>query len=132
MIFPGAHSIKSVETIFVDGLRFDICEVAEHHFCYITSRTGKPQNRYFLDCEGTIMFYNYAVEYHAATGQCRWDFFTRGKSDLKKEIAQFEERYKTLESLRDKLANKPAMAGLLQPKIDWIASCIKERYGINI
>lgn len=53
MIYPGYGATSKTETFFVEGIKFDLCEVALSHYDYLcpntTSRNAsKPANRFFL------------------------------------------------------------------------------------
>jgi hypothetical protein len=51
-----------------------------------------PSSRYFLVVDDEhICYYKSAEEYHASTGECRWDLFCRSKQECKGMINLFSE-----------------------------------------
>lgn len=134
MIFPGVHSTQSVETIFIEGYRLDICEVNPAHYDLLYNGTGasKPMGRYFLEVENKhIVSYKTSEGYFAQTGQCRWDFFCHAKSDIKKQVQEFESLISDCIFISAKIAAKPAMSSMLLPKLEYKKTRLLERYGVK-
>lgn len=131
MIFPGNGATVNNETIFVEGFRFDICEVAPSHYEYLNPGTttrgaSKPASRFFLSVEENfIVNYQIAVKWHSQTGQCRYDWFCAAKSDCKRWIADFEKELAIIERAAPKTEEGIAK---LQAKKNWV----KERFGIRL
>ena len=135
LFYPSADSAPSIETIFIDGHRFDICEVQECHFDLLlpAGNFKKPGGRFFVAVENDfIVNYRHTEKLHAAGIENRWDFFCLAKSDCKDIIKQFEEAVKSLNSMRASLDKHPKMAYTLQPRIDAKINSIFERYGLNL
>lgn len=134
MIYPGVHSTASVETIFINGYRLDICEVNAAHFdlLYNGNNASKPMARYFLEIEGRhIVSYKAAEGFFNQFGDCRWDFFCRAKSDIKKHVQDFEAIIADCISMSAKIESKPAMAAMILPKLEYKKTRLLERFGIK-
>jgi len=134
MIFPGSHSTANVETVFVSSYRLDICEVASNHFefLYNENKHSKPMGRYFLEVEGKhIVSYKISEDYFNTTGECRWDFFCRSKSDVKKMVQEFEALIADCASLSAKITQKPAMESMIFPKLKYKSDRLLQRFGVR-
>lgn len=120
MIYPGNGATKKVETFFVEGFKFEVCELHESHFEYIAPNGGKPKGRYFLAVEDShIVHYSIAEKYHAQTGHCRYDFFCTSRSECLEKIKTFERVYTEVSTAAPKTEDGKAR---LQGKIDFIAA----------
>lgn len=130
MIFPGNSAVVNNETIFVEGFRFDICEVAPSHYEFLNVGTAKgsskPAGRFFLSVEEShIVNYNIAADWHSKTGECRYGFFCASKSDCKRWISDFEKEFAIVSKSNPKTEEGIAK---LKSKKNWI----KHRYGITV
>lgn len=125
MIYPGHGATKKVETFFVDGIKFDVCELHESHYCYVSQCDKKPRGRFFLAVEDSyIVNYKFSEQYHAQTGDCRYDFFCTSRSDCLDKIKTFEEMYNLILSASPKCEEGRKR---LQGRIDFIFNL----YGIQ-
>lgn len=94
MIYPSTDVAPSIYTDFVNGIKFDICEVDKSCYNMLYHTTA----RYFLVVDDDhICFYSSAEEYHAKTGECRWDLFCRTKQECKVMIKSFSDAYDVIE-----------------------------------
>ena len=97
--FPTHSVAPSVYTAFVNGVKFDICEVDEA--CY--EMLNDKRYRFFLCVED-----NYIVDFAAAKKFCdttkedRWDLLCKSMSDCKSLISKFEDAYKRIIKLEDR------------------------------
>lgn len=133
MIYPGVHSTESVETIFIDGYQINICEANAAHYEYLQNdgRSRKPMGRFFMEVEGHIVNYNIAADYHAKTGECRWEFFCKQKCDIKSWVSDFEETLDAAKSMAARINAKPVIATMIQPKLDMKIARLRDRYGVT-
>lgn len=104
MTYPSETVAPSIHTDFVNGIKFDICEVDKACYDMLYNKTA----RYFLVVEDAhICFYASAEQYHAQTGECRWDLFCRTKQECKDLIKTFSDAYDVIERHLAR-AEKPA------------------------
>lgn len=107
MIYPGNGATLKTETFFVDGVKFDICEVHPSHYEYLSKLTAKgsskPSARFFLAVEDShVVRYNHAEFYFQQTGECRYDFFCMGRAECKGLISMFEKEVDLINSANPK------------------------------
>ncbi len=87
MIFPTDTVAPSIKTIFIDSIKFDICEVIKD--CY--NLLDKPTSRFFVCVEdSTIIGYQFAEKYFKTTKDCRWGLFCKTKKECLVLITEFE------------------------------------------
>ena len=121
MLYPSNTAAPSVATEFVNGIKFDICEVVPQ--CYDLVY-GKG-NRFFLCAEDNIVGIDAAIEFHAKTGESRWDLFCGTKADMLNKIKQFQSDLETIE----KWKNKPGF--LAQQIVEKTISRCKSVYKVS-
>ena len=90
MTYPSETVAPSIYTDFVNGVKFDICEVIkEAHDMLYNSR-----NRFFLCVEDTFIYkYSSAEKFFAATGKTRWDMFCMTKGECLDLIKDYQTAY---------------------------------------
>ncbi len=135
LLYPGSGSATSIETIFIDGYRFDICEVMSHCYEYLApkGKYSRPMGRFFVEVEERhVIRYHHTEKLHAAGMENRWDFFCMDKSSAKAKVAEFETMPNDYNRLVDALEKKPMFTFSLQPKIDSLKTRIFEVYGIKL
>ena len=112
----------------------DNCEVNAAHFDLLYNGNGasKPMARYFLEIENRhIVSYKTAEDFFNRFGECRWDFFCRGKSDIKKYVQDFEAIISDCISMSGKIASKPAMAAMILPELEYKKTRLLEIFGVK-
>ena len=121
MVYPSATAAPSIATEFVNGIKFDICEVDKAAYNMLYNKA----NRFFLCVDDNIVGIESAEKFAAATGEVRWDLFCCTKSDCLSKIKAFQADLETLQ----KWQNKP---GYLAQKIssDIISRC-KAAYKVS-
>ena len=125
MIYPSVTIAPSISTDFVNGVKFDICEVEKscYNMLYNTSA------RYFLVVDDEhICFYASAEEYHEKTGECRWDLFCRTKQDCKEMIESFARAHDVI-GRHLKRAEKPAFKVLSTIDADKVRARMIKTFG---
>ena len=135
LLFPGSGSASSIETIFIEGYKFDICEVLPHCYEYLApkGKYSRPMGRFFVEVEDNyVVRYDHTVKLHEAGCKNRWDMFCMGRSEAKAKVAAFETMLNDYTRMCDSLRNKPHFAFNLQPKIDLLKSRVFEIYGIGL
>lgn len=135
LLYPGSGSATSIETIFIDGYRFDICEVMSHCYEYLApkGKYSRPMARFFVEVEERhVVRYDHTEKLHLAGCENRWDMFCMGKAEAKAKITAFETMLTDYNRMSTNLKNKPHFAFNLQPKIDSLKTRIFEIYGIKL
>lgn len=135
ILFPGNGSADSIETIFVDGYRFDICEVKPDFYEYLapSGKFKQPAERFFVEVENKhIINYAHAERLHLIGVKNRWDIFCTGKSVVKRYITMFETYLADYKRMTELLDTNPKFTYSLQPKIDFLKSSVLEVYGIKL
>lgn len=134
LLYPGSDSAKSIETIFIDGYRFDICEVIPALYEYLApkGKFSKPMARFFVEVEERhVVRYHHTEKLHLAGCENRWDMFCMGKAEAFAMIAAFETMLTDYNRMSTTLQNKPHFAFNLQPKIDSLKTRAADIYGIQ-
>lgn len=126
MTFPSATAAPSVVTEFVNGIKFDICEVVPGAYDMLNSSKA----RFFLCVEdSTIVNYSAAEGYFAATGESRWDLFCCTKGDCLARIKAFSDACDKIESLLAEAAKRPGLAKFYTDKANALRVQYKNIYG---
>lgn len=131
MIYPGNWATLKTETFFIEGIKFDICEVHPSHYEYLpvngNGRASKPASRFFLAVEDThVVNYKFSEQYHKATGDCRWDFFCMGRAECLQKIKDFEKRLAQISRL------KLAKLQETRERLNKLRISTNEMYGTNL
>ena len=117
MIYPSETAAPSVYTEFINGVKFDICEV--YKGCY--DLLNSPKYRFFVCVEDNhICGYESADKFFASTGECRWDIFCKTKSDCKILIQEFSKSHDMIEKLLKRAENKPTLKRSSMGKVNSI------------
>lgn len=85
-----------------------------------------------MEVEGTILQYKYAEMLHAETGACRWDLFCSDRAFLMGKIKEIQELLTSVSSMTARIEQKPAMRGLIEPKLMAAKKRLAEVYGIKV
>lgn len=94
MTYPSTSVAPSIHTDFINGVKFDICEVDKACYDMLYNETA----RYFLVVDDEhICFYDSADDYYTKTGECRWDLFCRTKQECKDLIKIFSDAHDIIE-----------------------------------
>ena len=93
MTYPSATAAPSIETLFVNGFKFDICELDKSAYNMIADK----KFRFFLCCEDQIIGIDSANKYFEKTGDVRWDLFCFSKSDCMDRINKVQSDLETIQ-----------------------------------
>ena len=128
MIFPSPSVAPSIYTDFVNGVKFDICEVDSSAYDMLYSK----RSRFFLSIEDTFI-YNYkgAEDFFNATGETRWDLFTMTKADCLDKISKFSELSEQIASHIDLVNRKPVFAKSRSVIIEKLKNRMLDCYGVH-
>ncbi len=97
--FPTETAAPSIYTDFINGVRFDICEVDKAAYNMLIDK----KFRFFLCVEeSTILGYASAEKFCRVSGEDRWDMFCKSKAECKALITKFEESYSKIIKLEER------------------------------
>jgi 1-deoxy-D-xylulose 5-phosphate reductoisomerase len=117
MIYPHNTVAPSIHTDFINGVKFDICEVEKSCYNMLTS----SKSRFFVCVEDNhICFHEGAEKFFNATNEVRWDFFCKTKSECIDLIKQFSDAYDSIEKLLERAESKPALKVSSMDKVNSI------------
>lgn len=117
MTYPHETVAPSIHTDFINGVKFDICEVDQ--CCY--NMLNSIKSRFFLCVEDNhICFHEGAEKFFNATGEVRWDFFCKSKQECIDLIKQFSDAYDSIEKLLERAETKPALRVSSMSKVNSI------------
>ena len=99
MTYPTETIAPSIYTDFVDGIKFDICELCKESYNMVIDK----RFRFFLCVEDTFIYkYAGAEKFFAATGKVRWDMFCMTKQECKNLIEEYRSSYESILKLNKK------------------------------
>ncbi len=125
MTYPGETVAPSVITEFINGIKFDICEVDKGAYNMLYNKTA----RYFVCVEDNhIVYYKSAEEYFDKTGECRWDLFCRTKQECKDLINEFSVAHDSIERQLER-AEKPAFTLMAMQSVNKIRERMMNIFG---
>jgi len=122
MIYPSNTAAPSIVTEFVNGIKFDVCEVDSAAYDMLFNKAS----RFFLCCEDNIVGIEFAEEYAAKTGEVRWDLFCGTKSDMLNKIKSAQADLEAFE----KWNSKPGF--LAKQTAEKIKNRLQAIYKVNI
>ena len=104
--YPTETVAPNIYTDFVNGVKFDICEVDKCAYSMLNS----PKSRFFVCVEDNfITGFKSAEKLCAVTGEDRWDIFCVTKGECISLINEFSEAYDNIIKLLERAENKPAL-----------------------
>jgi len=126
MSYPHETVAPSIYTDFVNGVKFDICEVDKSCYHMLTSK----KFRFFLCVEDNhICFYESAEQYFEKTGDVRWGFFCKTKAECIDLINQFSDAYDSIEKWLERAERTPALKRSSMEKVNSIRSRMMTIFG---
>lgn len=134
LIYPSATSAPSVETMFIEGVKFDICEVVPGLYNMLQPGLNgkKPGSRFFICVEDNfICRYSASEQYFKETGQARWDFFAMGRAECRAYVLQYEESCNKVARLQESMSKRTNSVTMYQPMIDKENDLCIQRFGIK-
>ena len=128
-IYPSSSTSSVVHTDFVGVVRFDVYEVCEEMYTFLSNK----RSRFFLVCEEVICGcgVSSAKQYHSVSGQSRWEFFCAEKAECISKISAFSAIMLKYNSAGKKCENK-AFAIKYLPIKNKLALQIKTQYGYEV
>lgn len=125
--FPSSSVAPSVHTSFVDGVKFDICEVDKCAYDMLNDK----RFRYFLCVEDTtIVGFDSAEKFCKATGENRWDMFCKSMADCKTLIKKFEDAHESILKLQERAKKSKSLNISCTAKIQDIKKTCINTFGI--
>jgi uncharacterized protein YpbB len=125
--FPSASVAPSIYTDFINGVRFDICEVDKAAYNMLNDK----KFRFFLCVEeSTILGYASAEKFCKASGEDRWDMFCKSMAECKALITKFEESYNKIIKLEERAKKSKSLHISCTNKIQAIKKQCIDIYGI--
>ena len=120
-----------VETIFIDGFLFEICEfnteLARKEFGI------NKLNRYFLVIEGKYFMNDILEEKGNLIGDDIWSWYCKDKQHIKVLISEFEQKLESIEKWENRaLKIKDGKYNSPQIIADKIKDDLKKRYGVHL
>jgi hypothetical protein len=129
MSYPSATVAPSVVTEFVNGVKFDICEIVSEAYNMLADK----KYRYFLCVEDSfIVNYAAAEKLYDATGVERWDIFCVTKGECLQMIRDYAARCEQVEKWREMIAQKNGISPMVLPKISAANEYTIKRYGVKV
>jgi hypothetical protein len=129
MVFPSPSVAPSVATEFVNGVKFDVCEVISEAYDMLSDK----KFRYFLCVEDTfIVNYSAAEQYFEKTGVARWDWFCRSKAECLAMIKDYAAKCEQVERWRQTMSQKSGISPMILPKISEANNYCIKRYGVKV
>lgn len=128
MIYPSTSCAPVVYTEFVNGIRFDVCEVIPQCFEYLCDK----KYRFFLSVEDMhIISYSAAEKWFEHSGDTRWDFFCSTIGDVKSWIKDYEKTYDQVKRWNELVMQKPGIKPMILPKISAANQYCLNRFGVK-
>lgn len=129
--YPHHTLAPVIETIFIDGFKFEICE-------FNTEIARKEYNvdkskRFFLVVEDNFYNHNWLEQYGAIIGDKVWRMYCSDKSVIQAIINDFEDALNSIETW-SKRASKIAEGKYNSPmvKVNELKKSLKDRFGIQL
>lgn len=128
MTYPTHTVAPSIYTDFINGVKFDICEVESS--CY--DLLNNKKYRFFVCVEDNfIPGFDEASKYYAKTKDERWGFFCKTMQDCKDYISKFSDGYDAIEKHLQFIERKPAFTQSRMAQVNKIRTNMMERYGVH-
>lgn len=129
MTYPSPSVAPSVVTEFVNGVKFDVCEVVKEAYDMLSDK----RFRYFVCVEDTFIVGFAACESWCNTsGQDRWDMFCRTKGECLEMINDYAAKCEQVERWNVMLGQKSGISPMVLPKISEVNNYCIRRYGVKI
>jgi len=128
MTYPTNTVSLSIYTTFIDGFKFDICEVDK--LCY--NLLNDKKYRYFLCVDDYICDYYIAKKYFIKTGEENWGFFCYTKSECMQKIKDFYNLVEKIKKLEEFIVKHPNLKKSNQLKIVIIKKRIKRLFSVQL
>jgi len=127
IIYPSITVAPSIKTEFVNGIKFDVCEVIKESYDMLANKA----NRFFLCVEDSFIYkWSGVRKYFISTGETRWDLMCMTKGECLDLIREFQSAHESILKLQKK-AEKPGFKASANIRIDRLRSNIKERFGAS-
>jgi hypothetical protein len=128
MTYPSHTVAPSIYTDFINGVKFDICEVDSS--CY--DLLNNKKYRYFVCVEDNfIAGFDGAEKFYNATKQERWGLFCKTMQDCKDYIDGFSSDYDKIEKLLKRVERNPVFTRSCMATVNSIRTNMMERYGVH-
>lgn len=128
MTYPTHTVAPSIYTDFINGVKFDICEVESSCYDLLVNK----RYRFFVCVEDNfIPGFQEAEKFYKATKEERWDFFCKTKQDCKDFINKFSEAYDAIEKHLEFIERKPVFTQSRMVQVNKIRTNMMERYGVH-
>jgi len=126
--YPSSTVAPSIETLFVNGIKFDICELIKEAYDMIVDK----RFRYFVCVEDNhIVQFSACEKYFQVTGETRWDFFCITKGECIAWVNDYQQQCDKVASYNQSLAKKPLMRQMIAPKIQAINERCLTLFGVK-
>lgn len=126
MIYTSVTTAPVIDTIFVNGIKFDICEIIKECYDMLDSK----KSRFFVVVEDSFIYgENIAADYAKVTGESRWGFFCKTKAECVSYINSIEKEISTYIEYTKK--SKKKGFGLYSKHADKISNKIKLNFGLD-
>ena len=125
--FPSTSVAPSVYTDFINGIKFDICEVDESCYNMLTNK----RYRFFLCVNDThIVDFKSAETFCNSTKEDRWDLFCKTMSDCKELINKFQNSHDRILKLEERSLKSKSLRISCTQKIHAIKKACIDTFGI--
>mgnify|MGYP000324311132 CR=1 FL=1 len=128
MTYPSHTVAPSIYTDFINGIKFDICEVDSS--CY--ELLNNKRYRFFVCVEDNFIYgFDSATKYYEATGDENWGLFCKTKQDCKDYIEGFSQGYDKITKHLDFINRKPVFKQSRMTVVNTIRTDMINRYGVH-
>jgi len=128
MTYPTHTVAPSIYTDFINGVKFDICEVESS--CH--NLLNEKRYRFFVCVEDNfIPGFAEAESYFSKTKDERWDLFCKTMQDCKDFISKFSEADDAIKKHLDFIERKPVFTKNRMLTVNNIRKNMMERYGVH-
>jgi len=128
MNFPTNTVAPSIYTDFVNGIKFDICEVDSSCYHLLTNK----RYRFFVCVEDRfICGYDASEKYFKATGEERWSFFCATKNECITKIDKFSKLEEEIKRHKDFIKRKPNFTHSRGMVVDKLKAKMLFLYGVH-
>lgn len=102
LIYPHHSIINEVEVIFINGVKFEICEFVKE--AYLDFNIDKSR-RFFLKVEDYFYLHKNLIDFAELDANLAWRRYCSDKSLLKNIITDIENIMDSIDRLKDKSSN---------------------------
>lgn len=137
MLYPSVDIAPSVETLFVNGVKFDICEATPsvYNLCPFTLRSGrkKPAQRFFLITEDLFLYgEKNCKNYCKVLGCDTFEGCAFTKKDALALVDDYQKYADRVKALRERAIKQPFMQQKIAEKVRSISQNVIDRYGFEL